>query len=248
MKLSSHPNRSPKWNNVLLLTLFMALSVSLAGCLAPGYNAREAMLFEDKMHSEFKLGSFAPMSDHFSNGTGIGLRMSYEYEYGMHFGFEYGTVSGVEGAAYSGPSSLTNPDAIREVGEGALSGADRRPFTINFDWDVPLSEDPGMPFLRYGFGVGGVFSELSLHPAFEAAVASGSPGSTVEVTDQLMFLFRPAASLRWNLFDGALGIVAEAQLDIAEHALIMDINTDGDKSENLDYGGFGAYVGLDYSF
>ena len=244
MKLSSHPYRTP----MLQVALLMVLSVGLTGCLAPGYNAREAMLFEDKMHSEFKLGSFSPSSDHFSSGTGLGIRMSYEYEYGMHFGFEYGTVSGVEGAGYSGPASLTNPAAIRGVGENALSGADRRSFTLNFDWDVPLSEDSSMPYLRYGFGVGGVFSELSLDPGFLAAVEAGSPGDVIEVTDQLMFLFRPSASLRWDLFDGALGVIAEAQIDIASHDLIMDINTDGDRSKNIDYGGVGAFVGVDYSF
>ena len=243
MKFSSQPSRS----RLLLLTLSVVL-VGLSGCLAPGYNAREAMLFEDKMHTEYKLGSFSPSSGHFSSGTGLGIRMSYEYEYGMHFGFEYGVVSDVDGAAYNGPASLSNPTAIREAGESSLSGADRRSFTLNFDWDVPLSEDPGMPYFRYGFGVGGLYSDLSLNQGFLDAVEAGSPGSVIEVTDQLMFLFRPSASLRWDLFDGNLGLIAEAQYDIASHPLIMDINTDGDKSEDIDYGGFGAYVGVDYSF
>ncbi len=243
MKFSSQPSRS----RFVLLALSVAL-VGLSGCLAPGYNAREAMLFEDKMHSEFKFGSFSPSSGHFSSGGGVGIRMSYEYEYGMHFGFEYGVVRDVDGAAYAGPASLSNPDAMRAVGEQALSGADRRSFTLNFDWDVPMSEDAGMPYLRYGFGIGGVYSDLSLNQGFLDAVEAGSPGDVVEVTDQLMFLFRPTASVRWDLFDGALGLVAEAQYDIASHPLIMDVNTDGDKSEDIDYSGFGAYVGLDYSF
>ena len=51
MKFSSQPSRS----RLLLLTLSVVL-VGLSGCLAPGYNAREAMLFEDKMHTEYNRG------------------------------------------------------------------------------------------------------------------------------------------------------------------------------------------------
>ena len=82
----------------------------------------------------------------------------------------------------------------------------------------------------------------------QIVVQSGSPGAVVEVTDQLMFLFRPAASLRWDMFDGALGFVAEAQYDIASHPLVIDVDADGDNADTLDYGGLGVYVGLDYSF
>ena len=243
MKKLSQSCRAP-----LCLAVFWMVDMSLSGCLAPGDNAREAMLFEDKMHSEIKMGSFSPTSSHFTSGTGVALRMGYEYEYGMHFGFEYGVVTDVDGAAYTGPASLTNPFAIRDVAEGALSGADRRSFTINFDWDVPLSENTGMPYLRYGFGVGGLYTDLSLSSGYLAAVQVGSPGAVVEVTDQLMFLFRPAASLRWDMFDGALGFVAEAQYDIASHPLVIDVDSDGDNADTLDYGGLGVYVGLDYSF
>ena len=94
-----------------------------------------------------------------------------------------------------------------------------------------------MPYLRYGFGVGGLYTDLSLSSGYLAAVQVGSPGAVVEVTDQLMFLFRPAASLRWDMFDGALGFVAEAQYDIASHPLVIDVDSDGDNADTLDYGG-----------
>lgn len=227
----------------VLITLVVA-----SGCAVPGYNEREAMLFEDNLHSEFKVASFSPKSNHFSGGSGVGVRMSYEYEYGMHFGFEVTSIEDVEGAPYSGPGSLGNPVAIRAVGEGALSHSDRRAFTINFDWDVPLAKEGNLPYIRYGFGVGGLYSKNHLSQGYLDAVEVGSPGAVVQVTDQLMFLVSPSASLRWDLVANSLSFVAEAQYDIASHDLIIDIDSDGDVAGKVDYGGLGAFVGLDYSF
>lgn len=227
----------------VLITLVVA-----SGCAVPGYNEREAMLFEDKLHAEFKVGSFSPSNDHFSGGSGVGVRMSYEYEYGMHFGFEVSSIDEVEGAPYSGPASLPNATAIRGVGDGALAQSDRRAFTINFDWDVPLSKDSSLPYLRYGFGIGGLYSNNTLSQGFLDAVEAGSPGTNVQVTDQLMFLLSPSASLRWELVENSLSFVAEAQYDIASHDLIIDLDADGDTAGSVDYGGLGAFVGVDYSF
>ncbi|MEC9476891.1 MAG: hypothetical protein VX764_07645 [Planctomycetota bacterium] len=222
--------------------------VVVSGCAVPGYNEREAMLFEDKLHTEFKVASFSPKSSHFSGGSGVGVRMSYEYEYGMHYGFEITSIEDVEGAPYSGPGALSSPDAIRDIGEQSLSRSDRRSFTINFDWDVPISQDGSLPYFRYGFGVGGLYSKNSLNQGFLDAVEAGSPGTFVEVTDQLMFLFSPSASIRWDLAGDSLTFIAEAQYDIASHDLIIDLNSDGDIAGEVDYGGLGAYVGIDYSF
>ncbi len=227
---------------VVLMTL-----VVVSGCAVPGYNERDAMLFEDNLHSEFKAGTFVPSNDHFDGGAGVGLRVSYEYEYGMHFGFEVTSIDDVEGAPYTG-GALAGPAAIRGVGEKALDFSDRRTFTINFDWDVPLSQDGSLPYIRYGVGFGGLYTKNHLSPDFLAAVESGSPGSVVSVTDQLMFLVSPGASLRWNMGSDALTFVAEAQYHVASHDLIIDVDNDGDKAGKVDFGGLGAFVGFDYSF
>ena len=227
-----------------LATVLITL-VAMSGCAVPGYNEREAMLFEDKLHAELKAGSFSPGSDHFSGGTGPGIRFSYEYEYGMHFGFQLTSIKDVEGADYVhvGPA-LSNDAFIRGVGERMIGSSDRDTFTINFDWEVPVSKDGNVPYFRYGFGVGLLSVKNKPSASFLAAVPLGLE---VKIPSQPMFLLSPSASLRWDLVD-TLTLFVEAQYDIASHDLVVNINDDGDIAGDVDYGGFMGFVGIDYSF
>ncbi|MEE2890331.1 MAG: hypothetical protein VX404_07795 [Planctomycetota bacterium] len=214
-----------------LATVLITL-VAMSGCAVPGYNEREAMLFEDKLHAELKAGSFSPGSDHFSGGTGPGIRFSYEYEYGMHFGFQLTSIHGVDGESVPGPA----------IGESMIGSSDRDTFTINFDWEVPVSKDGNVPYFRYGFGAGLLSVKNRPSPAFLAASSD-----VVRIPSQPMFLLSPSASLRWDMVD-TLSLFVEAQYDIASHDLVVDVNGDGDRYGDVDYGGFMGFVGIDYSF
>ncbi len=248
-----HKRRRIRPVYVSLATVLIAL-VAMSGCAAPGYNDREAMLFEDKLHAEFKAGSFSPASDHFSGATGPGIRFSYEYEYGMHFGFQLTSIKNVEGAPYTGIGDpvLNTHARIRGVGERMIGSSDRDTFTLHFDWDVPLSKDGNAPYLRYGFGVGLLSVKNKPDRVFLIAVDNanfpaedGKP--VVRIPSQPMFLLSPSASVRWDFLD-SLSLFAEAQYDIASHDLVVDIDADGDKAGSVDYGGLTTFVGIDYSF
>ena len=238
---------------VVILTL-----VVTSGCAVPGYNERDAMLFEDKIHTEFKAGGFSPNSSHFTGGSGFGVRVNYEYEYGMHFGFEFDTIDDVEGAMFVetaaesvvGYFDVNDPIAIRSVGERAIGKINRRAFLLNLDWDVPLSQDGNLPFLRYGVGIGGLMANATTSAEYLAAIADDNVGNvpTVAVSDQFMFLFRPSASMRWALAGGAFTLLAEAQYDIVSSEVRIDIDGDGDSAGDVDYGGLNGFVGIDFSF
>ncbi len=238
---------------VVILTL-----VVTSGCAVPGYSERDAMLFEDKIHTEFKAGGFSPNSSHFTGGSGFGVRVNYEYEYGMHFGFEFDTIDDVEGATYvrtgeeTGANyfNINNEVGIRSVGERAIGKIDRRAFLVNLDWDVPLSKDGNLPFLRYGVGIGGLMANSTTSAEYLAAIAADNVGNVpaVAVSNQFMFLLRPSASMRWAFADGALTLLAEAQYDIASSEVRIDINGDGDSAGDVDYGGLNGFVGIDFSF
>ncbi|MDE0961089.1 MAG: hypothetical protein OSB09_09935 [Planctomycetota bacterium] len=239
----------------LSMAVVLMVLVVTSGCAVPGYNEREAMLFEDRIHTEFKTGGFTPNSDHFSGGSGFGVKVNYEYDYGMHFGFEFDTIDNVEGLAFSrtagetGVGYFSDFDNIRSVGERAIESIDRREFVIGLDWDVPLSKEGNLPLLRYGIGIGGLMSQAQTSEAFLAEVAVDNPGGLrVAVSDQFIFLLRPSASMRWEMWDGALSLLAEAQYDIASSEVRIDIETDGDSAGDLDYGGLNAFVGIDFSF
>ena len=216
-----------------LATVLITL-VAMSGCAVPGYNEREAMLFEDKLHAELKAGSFFPASDHFSGATGPGIRFSYEYEYGMHFGFQLTSIKNVEGNSVPGFG----------IGESMIGSADRDTFTLNFDWEVPVSKDGNVPYFRYGFGVGLLSVKNKPSASFLAAVPLGLE---VKIPSQPMFLLSPSASLRWDLVD-TLALFVEAQYDIASHDLVVNINDDGNRYGDVDYGGLMGFVGIDYSF
>ena len=238
---------------VVILTL-----VVTSGCAVPGYSERDAMLFEDRIHTEFKTGRFSPNSSHFSRGSGFGVRVNYEYEYGMHFGFEFDFIDDVEGAMFVetaaesvvGYFDANDPVAIRSVGERAIGKLDRRAFLVNLDWDVPLSKDGNLPFIRYGVGIGGLMANSTTSAEYLAAIAADNVGDVpaVAVSDQFMFLLRPSASMRWAFADGAFTLLAEAQYDIASSEVRIDINGDGDSAGDVDYGGLNGFVGIDFSF
>jgi hypothetical protein len=235
---------------VVILTL-----VVTSGCAVPGYSERDAMLFEDKIHTEFKAGGFSPNSSHFTGGSGFGVRVNYEYEYGMHFGFEFDTIDDVEGATFVETAAeiaqgFNDPVEIRSVGERAIGKIDRRAFLLNLDWDVPLSKDGNLPFLRYGVGIGGLMANSTTSAEYLAAIAADNVGNvpTVAVSDQFMFLLRPSASLRWAFAGGAFTLLAEAQYDIASSEVRIDIDGDGDSAGDVDYGGLNGFVGIDFSF
>jgi hypothetical protein len=238
---------------VVILTL-----VVTSGCAVPGYSERDAMLFEDKIHTEFKAGGFSPNSSHFTGGSGFGVRVNYEYEYGMHFGFEFDTIDDVEGATFVetaaesvvGYFDANDPVAIRSVGERAIGKLDRRAFLVNLDWDVPLSKDGNLPFIRYGVGIGGLMANSTTSAEYLADIAADNVGNVpaVAVSDQFMFLLRPSASLRWAFAGGAFTLLAEAQYDIASSEVRIDIDGDGDSAGDVDYGGLNGFVGIDFSF
>jgi hypothetical protein len=243
------------------MAVVLLVLVVTSGCAVPGYNERDAMLFEDKIHTEFKTGGFTPNSEHFSGGSGFGLKVNYEYEYGMHFGFEFDTIDDVEGQPFARTAIETsgyfvNPANIRSVGARAIGSQDRREFLVGLDWDVPLSKEGNLPFLRYGIGIGGLMAKAHTSAAFLTAVAEDNtePGEldptipAVAVSDQFIMLVRPSASMRWEMWDGAIALLAEAQYDIASSEVRIDIDTDGDSAGNLDYGGLNAFVGIDFSF
>ncbi len=239
----------------LAMAVVLLVLVVTSGCAVPGYNEREAMLFEDKIHTEFKFGGFTPNSEHFSGGSGFGLKVNYEYEYGMHFGFEFDTVDDVEGKSFVRttseiPGYFLSDDNIRSVGERAIGSQNRREFLVGFDWDVPLSKEGNLPFLRYGIGIGGLMAQAHTSDAFLAEVALDNMGDVpaVAVSDQFIMLVRPSASMRWEMWDGAISLLAEAQYDIASSEVRIDIDTDGDSAGDLDYGGLNAFVGIDFSF
>ncbi len=242
----------------LAMAVVLLVLVVTSGCAVPGYNEREAMLFEDKIHTEFKFGGFTPNSEHFSGGSGFGLKVNYEYEYGMHFGFEFDTIDNVEGQPFARTASentvdyFSNLDNIRSVGARAIESQNRREFLVGFDWDVPLSKEGNLPLLRYGIGIGGLMAQAHTSDAFLAEVALDNTGPdgvpTVEVSDQFIMLVRPSASMRWEMWDGAISLLAEAQYDIASSEVRIDIDTDGDSAGDLDYGGLNAFVGIDFSF
>ena len=243
----------------LAMAVVLLVLVVTSGCAVPGYNERDAMLFEDKIHTEFKTGGFTPNSEHFSGGSGFGLKVNYEYEYGMHFGFEFDTIDNVEGQPFARTASETgvdyfaNHDNIRSVGARAIESQNRREFLVCLDWDVPLSKEWNLPFLRYGIGIGGLMAQAHTSDAFLAEVALDNTGTTsgvptVAVADQFIMLVRPSASMRWEMWDGAIALLAEAQYDIASSEVRIDIDTDGDSAGDLDYGGLNAFVGIDFSF
>ena len=240
----------------LSMAVVLLVLVVTSGCAVPGYNERDAMLFEDKIHTEFKTGGFTPNSEHFSGGSGFGLKVNYEYEYGMHFGFEFDTIDDVEGqpfartASETGVSYFATHDSIRSVGARAIESQNRREFLVGLDWDVPLSKEGNLPFLRYGIGIGGLMAQAHTSDAFLAAVAEDNTGDgpAVAVSDQFIMLVRPSASMRWEMWDGAISLLAEAQYDIASSEVRIDIDTDGDSAGDLDYGGLNAFVGIDFSF
>ncbi|MDE0958594.1 MAG: hypothetical protein OSB12_08155 [Planctomycetota bacterium] len=243
----------------LAMAVVLLVLVVTSGCAVPGYNERDAMLFEDKIHTEFKTGGFTPNSEHFSGGSGFGLKVNYEYEYGMHFGFEFDTIDNVEGQPFARTASETgvdyfaNHDNIRSVGARAIESQNRREFLVGLDWDVPLSKEGNLPFLRYGIGIGGLMAQAHTSDAFLAEVALDNTGTTsgvptVAVADQFIMLVRPSASMRWEMWDGAIALLAEAQYDIASSEVRIDIDTDGDSAGDLDYGGLNAFVGIDFSF
>ncbi|MGE4603162.1 MAG: hypothetical protein AAEJ65_09680 [Planctomycetota bacterium] len=226
-----HKRRRIRPVYVSLATVLITL-VAMSGCAVPGFNEREAMLFEDKLHAEFKKGSFSPDSGHFSEKTGTGIRFSYEYEYGMHFGFQLTSIHDVEGESV--------PGAV--IGESMIGSSDRDTFTINFDWEVPVSKAGNVPYFRYGFGVG----LLNVKNRPSKAFLDASP-DLVNIPSQPMFLLSPSASVRWDFLD-YLSLFVEAQLDIASHDLVVDVNGDGDRYGDVDYGGLTTFVGIDYSF
>jgi len=238
---------------VVILTL-----VVTSGCAVPGYSERDAMLFEDRIHTEFKAGGFSPNSSHFTGGSGFGVRVNYEYEYGMHFGFEFDTIDDVEGAMFVetaaesvvGYFDVNDPIAIRSVGERAIGKLDRRAFLVNLDWDVPLSKDGNLPFIRYGVGIGGLMANSTTSAEYLADIAADNVGNVpaVAVSDQFMFLLRPSASMRWAFAEGAFTLLAEAQYDIVSSEVRIDINGDGDSAGDVDYGGLNGFVGIDFSF
>lgn len=241
---------------VVILTL-----VVTSGCAVPGYSERDAMLFEDRIHTEFKAGGFSPDSSHFTGGSGFGVRVNYEYEYGMYFGFEFDTIDDVKGAKFErttaeslpGDSYFDNAVAIRSVGKRAIGKANRRALLLNLDWDVPLSKEGNLPFLRYGVGIGGLMAKTSTSAEFLDAIVDDNSGPgenvpTVAVSDQFMFLLRPSASMRWAFADGALTLLAEAQYDIVSSEVRIDVDGDGDFAGDVDYGGINGFVGIDYSF
>ena len=234
----------------LSLAAVLITSVVVSGCAVPGYNERDAMLFEEKLHAEFKKGSFSPNSDHFIEKTGTGIRFSYEYEYGMHFGFQLTSIHDVEGANLVFPVLTGGPAGnVRSFGEGMIGSSDRDAFTINFDWEVPVSKAGNVPYFRYGFGVGLLSVKNKPSNSFLAQVLIDNPVATpvVRIPSQPMFLVSPSASIRWDFID-SLSLFAEAQYDIASHDLVVDIDADGDKAGSVDYGGLTAFVGIDYSF
>ena len=165
----------------------------------------------------------------------------------MHFGFQLTSIKNVEGADYvhAGPL-LSNAVTIRGVGERMIGSSDRDTFTINFDWEVPVSKDGNVPYFRYGVGLGLLSVKNKLDGAFLNQVANDS-GLEVRIPSQPMFLLSPSASLRWDLVD-TLSLFVEAQFDIASHDLVVDVGTDGDIAGDVDYGGFMGFVGIDYSF
>ena len=233
----------------LSLAAVLITSVVMSGCAVPGYNERDAMLFEDKLHWEVKSGTFSPTSEHFSGGSGGGVGFSYEYEYGMHWGFAVTSIKDVEGADYVpgiGAPPLNSAENIRSVGEEMIGTSDRASFTLHFDWDVPLSQDGTLPYIRYGVGVGLLSVKSKPSTAFLGQVTM-APFPVIRIPSQPMFLVSPSASIRWDFLD-SLSLFAEAQYDIASHDLVVDINADGDKAGSVDYGGLTAFVGIDYSF
>jgi hypothetical protein len=217
------------------------------------------MLFEDRIHTEFKAGAFSPNSSHFTGGSGFGVRVNYEYEYGMHFGFEFDAIDDVEGAMFvrtgaepAGYFNANDPIRIRSVGKRAIGSIDRRALLLNLDWDVPLSKDGSLPSLRYGVGIGGLMANITTSAEYLDAIdtdnGANGTGPAVAVSDQFMFLFRPSASVRWAFADGALSLLAEAQYDIVSSEVRIDIDGDGDSAGDVDYGGLNGFVGIDYSF
>ena len=226
----------------------------LSSCAAPGYNEREAMLFESRMTVEPKIGTFMPTNSNFTEGTVTGIRIDYEYDYNAHMGIEVSATRDVEidnDSYLAGdldpphPFPPTSPGAFRALGELALSSSDRRSLVFTIDWDVPLSKDGSLPYLRYGLGLGALLTLNSLDPA---VVAGYTGPETIDVTNQAMVLIRPSASLRWDLMDNTLALFAEAQVDITEHRLVFDFDLDGDKSPVVDFGGVNLLFGASYSF
>lgn len=225
----------------------------LGGCAAPGYNEREAMLFESRLTVEPKVGTFMATNSNFSDGAVTGFRIDYEYDYNAHMGIEVSATRDVEIDNDSYIAGLDpvhtfppgNPDLFRDLAELALSSSDRRSLVFTIDWDVPLSEDGNLPYFRYGLGLGALLTLNSLDPV----VVGAYPGpETIDVTNQAMVLFRPSASLRWDLLDDTLNLFAEAQVDIANHHLVYDFDLDGDRAPRVDFGGVNILVGASYSF
>ena len=236
----------------ILLWVIPVLLVS--GCAAPGYNEREAMLFEDKLTIEPKFGTFMATNSNFTGGTVSGMRIDYEYDYNAHLGIEVSATRDVDidndSLVAGAPGSLpSNQAAFRDLAELALSSSDRRTLVFTIDWDVPLAQDGSLPYLRYGLGLGALLTHNNLDPVVVASyLANAGSTETIAVTNQAMVLFRPSASLRWDLLDETLTLFAEAQVDVASHHLVFDFDSDGDRSPVVDFGGVSLLFGASFSF
>ena len=79
-----------------LLAVFGVLAIGLTGCVSPGYSTEGEMLFEDRIGLEAKGGVFVPSESAFSEGTAIGARVAFEYDYASYVAFEFTATSDID--------------------------------------------------------------------------------------------------------------------------------------------------------
>lgn len=212
--------------------------------MAPGYSAEKEMLFEDKISVEPRVGVFVPNEGDYDNGTVAAARISYQYSYGSYISLD---ISATEGVEQSGNAPMiTNVGQIRDLGHLALRESDRRSAVFSMEWNYPFSENEAVPYLRYGLGLGVLYTLNGTNPSVRDDLF-GAGASRVYAKDQAMFLVRPTLGLHWEPVDD-LTLFVDAQYDYAESKVRISVDGNDANTGVIDFGGFNVLVGLSYSF
>ncbi len=219
-------------------------SLFLSGCVAPGYSPEKEMLFEDKIHIEPRIGVFVPNESDFSGGTVVATRLAYQYDYGQYFSLEFGATENVEQDGTA--PTVTSVGQIRDLKQTALSESDRRSLVLSFDWDYRIDQDETVPYLRWGLGLGMLYTLNGTNPTVRADLLGlGIP--KVYVKDQAMILVRPSVGVFWEPMEN-LALFADAQYDYAQSKVRVSLAGDDSKTGIVDFGGINLLFGFSYSF
>jgi hypothetical protein len=134
---------------------------------------------------------------------------------------------------------------LREQEHLALSEAERRSAVISLDFDYPFSENERMPYIRWGIGMGILYTLNSISEDLRADLVP--PAGKAYAKDKAMILVRPSVGLFWDPVED-FSLFVDAQYDYANGQ--VRISQDGQDSETgvINFSGINVLFGLCYSF